>query len=345
MKLKEAKQILKKRNVDAIILFSKTPNFQYFVPGGLEHCVLIIARNETVLLTSPLSAPKIKGIRTVTYSGFHEEFAAVLKKNKVKRAGVDEFSLYLRQKKLLSGKVSMKDVGEDLSSLRVTKTPEEISRIRKACRITDDVFSLLLKEFWRFKTEQDVYNFIRIEFIKRDADIAYEPIVASGWNATVPHHEPTSKLKKGFLVLDIGAKYKGYCSDMTRTIYLGTPNMGEIAIYEKILEVQEECIRLSKVGASAADIHNHAVKMLGKDAQYFNHALGHGFGVEIHEAPTLAPRSKQKIQDKTIITIEPGYYNQKTGVGIRIEDDLYVTKGRTEFLNKSTKDLICIKKW
>jgi Xaa-Pro aminopeptidase len=342
MKTKEIREFLRKNKLDAIVLFSKNPTFSYFLGGDYEHGILLITRKENLLFLSPLYSPKIAGFKVVQWKKFKDDFRALVKKKKIKVAGVDLNNLFVPQKRFLAKHFKLKDASRFLASLRVTKEKEELDKIRQACKITDEIFSKIVKDF-NFKTEYDIARFIKLKAFEKGAEMAFEPIAASGKNAAVAHHEPDNKpLNKGFLVLDFGAKYNGYMSDMSRTIYLGVPTRKEIAIYEKLLSVQETCIEKAGIGLGAGELHMHAVKLLGKDAKYFTHSLGHGFGVEIHELPNIGPKSKELLKKGTVITIEPGYYDAKAGIGIRIEDDLFLG-GKKEILTRSPKNLICIK--
>jgi Xaa-Pro aminopeptidase len=148
---------------------------------------------------------------------------------------------------------------------------------------------------------------------------------------------------KGFLILDFGIKYKSYLSDMTRTLYLGKPSAKEIELYNKVLKVQEACIDKAKIGLNAGKLYNYSIKLFGKDAKYFIHGLGHGVGVEIHERPSLGLKSQDTFVKGCVFTIEPGYYNQETGIGIRIEDTIFLGE-KKEVLTKSAKKLVCIKR-
>jgi Xaa-Pro aminopeptidase len=342
MKIKEAKAILAEKKLDAIVLFSKSPSFRYLLGEKLDWGIIVITKKEAVVFISPLSAGKYKGFNTIRVDKLVPEMQALMKKHKVKKIGLDEAYTSVRQRKFIGKHGKTLDTSEALDSLRETKFPEEIKNMKKACEITDEVFSLIIKNFSNFKTEKDIARFIQIEFIKRDCELAFDSIAASGKNAAVAHHEPQDVLHKGFLVLDFGAKYKGYCADMTRTIYLGTPSQKEIELYERVMNINASCIEIARPGVAAKDVHNHAVKMFGKDAKYFIHSIGHGLGTEVHELPQMYSKSNKPLKKDSVITIEPGYYDEKKGIGIRIEDDLYLGN-KKEILTKSTKDLICIK--
>jgi Xaa-Pro aminopeptidase len=340
MKLPEVRKYLKKEKLDAIVLFKRTPGFRYFVQGDYENGLIFLSKKANYLFVSPLYAPKFPGFRVVQWKDFKKDFEAFIKKSRVKRVGADNSNLYVKQKTFLRKHFRTKDVSKFLEELRQSKTGEEVARIRKACNIADSIFSNIIKNF-RFRTEADLAKFIKINALEVGAEMAFEPIVANAVNAIVAHHEAKSKLKKGFLILDFGIKYKGYVSDMTRTIYLGKPSNMEVELYKKVLDIQQKCLERARVGLRAGSLYNYSIKLFGKDSKYFVHGLGHGIGVEIHEKPSLGLKSKDVLQKGSIFTIEPGYYNKKTGIGIRIEDDVYLGD-KKEVLTKSNKKLICI---
>lgn len=343
MKLPEVKKYLAKEKLDAIILFNKDPCFNYFFGGEFEHGLMILTSKGNYLLLTNLYSPKAHGFKVVHWDKFDDDLKAFSKKHRIKKIGANYSSLLLRQKKFLSKHFKTFDVSEFLGYIRQTKTKEEIERIKAACRITDQIFELIIKNFKNFRTESDIMKFIKIKALELADGISFEPIVASGRNAVIAHHNPDSKLEKGFLILDFGVKYKSYLSDMTRTLYLGKPTEKEIMIYNMVLDIQKKCIDKARLGLNAGRLYNYSIKLFGKDAKYFVHGLGHGIGVEIHERPSFGLKGKDRLVNGAIFTIEPGYYNQKTGIGIRIEDDVLLSGKKKEILTKSTKKLICIK--
>jgi Xaa-Pro aminopeptidase len=221
------------------------------------------------------------------------------------------------------------------------KNRQEIKYIKKACKITDSIFKKLLKELKRghFKTEKQIYRYLLDETKKLALKPAFKPIVASGINAVNPHHPATNfPLKKGFLIIDYGVRYKGYCADMTRTFYLGKPTKYHIKLYQKVLDVQNECIKISIPGKSCKKLHNFAAKNI----KYLVHGLGHGLGKKIHEKPKINSKSGDFLKKDMIITIEPGYYHK---IGIRIEDSLLIKRKKPKILTKFPKKLIIIENY
>jgi Xaa-Pro aminopeptidase len=220
---------------------------------------------------------------------------------------------------------------------------DKLVAIKKACKLTDKLYSDVMKRFSMFETEKDVSKFMDGWMKERKLKSAFPTIVASGKNAYEIHHKPVdSKLQKGFCYLDFGIRVEGYCSDMTRTIFIGNPTIGERRLYKLLLDAQKLGIDLVKVGRKYSEIDIQVRKFLGRYKKYFIHSLGHGLGKWIHCMPRISPRSNDVVKDGDIITIEPGIYI-KNRLGIRIEDDIYVCKRGVEILNKSTKKLVCFR--
>lgn len=229
------------------------------------------------------------------------------------------------------------------------KNQTEIAYITEACRLADDIFSETLayikKTYKNKKTlsEQDVREYILVLIKKQKLRPSFPPIVTSGKNAGNDiHPKATNQKLKGFVIIDLGVRYHGYCSDMTRTIYVGTPSEKSRALYEHILTAQLQGVHLSVHTASCADIDKTVRESLGKYASYFVHTLGHGVGRKIHEAPILyEKRIKPVLKEGMVITIEPGIYIPNT-LGIRIEDTLVVTSSKPEILTQTSKKLVVI---
>ena len=225
------------------------------------------------------------------------------------------------------------------------KTKTEISKIKKACQITDAIFDLLLKQDLKNKTEIELRDFILAQIKKRGLKPSFPPIVTSGKRAGNEIHpfSPTDKKISGFVSIDFGVVYKKYIADMTRTIYVGTPSKKEKDSYNKLLVSQIGAIKISKIGEKCASVDAYVRKFLGKDTKYFIHTLGHGVGTKIHELPRIYyKKTKPLLKDNMVITIEPGLYI-KNKLGMRIEDTCLITKRGCIPLTKSPKKLIVIR--
>ena len=190
------------------------------------------------------------------------------------------------------------------------------------------------------KTELGVKEFMESLMKQKNLEPSFPMIVASGKNASVPHYSPQNKkLAKGFCVVDFGIKYKGYCTDITRTFFIGKPTENEKKIYRLVFNAKQHAASLVKAGEKTAKITKKTRIFLGKYNQYFTHGLGHGIGMEIHELPNLKIGSYETFKLGMIFTIEPGIYiNNK--FGIRIEDDYLLSSKGIVQLTKAPKDLI-----
>lgn len=213
--------------------------------------------------------------------------------------------------------------------------------VKKACNISCEIIKTCIKNIPNFKTEKDVYLFLIRETRKRKLRLAFKPIVANNnWEI---HAKPRNiKLKKGFLIIDFGVKYKDYCSDITRTVYLGTPPKKEIDLYSLVLKVQKKSINKIKPRVKCFNVDFYSRKLFGKYKKYFLHSLGHGVGKRVHCSPKISSKSKRIFKKGQIFTIEPGLYF-KNKFGIRIEDTILIKNKPIILSNKLTKKLISIK--
>ncbi|MBP6931563.1 MAG: M24 family metallopeptidase [Candidatus Pacebacteria bacterium] len=230
------------------------------------------------------------------------------------------------------------------------KTKEEIDNLKKACRETDAIFKNILKilhrsDLWKTHevTEVKLRDFILGEIKGRGLKPSFPPIVTSGKNAGNDiHPKPTDKKLSGFVIIDLGVKVNGYCSDMTRTVFVGTPTLEQKKIYDLVLQSEMAGIREVKSGAHAYKIDEVCRKTLGRYAKYFIHMTGHGVGKLIHENPKIYFKLiKPVLAEGMVITVEPGLYI-KNKLGIRIEDTILVTPKGSVILTKSDKSLIII---
>lgn len=229
--------------------------------------------------------------------------------------------------------------------MAMIKTKQEINYITKACQATDKIFTKILHRSDLCKiTEIELVRYILNEIKKVGLKPSFKPIVTSGIRAgNEIHPKPTNEKLEGFVIIDFGVRYQGYCSDMTRTIFIGKCTKKDKDIYNKVLRAQNLGIKLSVKGAVCGEIDGKVRKSLGEDAQYFIHTLGHGLGKKIHELPRMYYKNTQHILEEGMaITIEPGVYIPNK-LGIRIEDTILVTKSDPKILTKSPKELICIK--
>ncbi|MFH1506647.1 MAG: Xaa-Pro peptidase family protein [archaeon] len=337
MKLSLFQNYMQKEKIGLCVFPGSDPNFFYFVQENLPKSLLLIFRTgKPVIITSGLEE-KPKGFRIVETRKYLIEIKKLAKKQRVQKVGVNKKKLthyqYLKFRRL----GGMVDVGSVLLEMRAQKTPAELVKVRKACNITTNIVNKLIKNLRKFKTEKEIVQFLKIETIKNDCELAFDPIVASGKRAAVPHAAKYGRLT-GFLVVDFGVKYKGYCSDMTRTFYKGKPTEKEKELYNLVLKAQQKAIDKVKVGVKGWELDGAARRSFGRLRDKFTHGLGHGVGVEIHEKPNLLKGSRDVFKANMVFTVEPGYYDD---IGIRIEDTVLLTRKGLVVLTRVPKRLIC----
>lgn len=269
-----------------------------------------------------------------------------LKELKVERLAFDHNSVTVSQlarwEETFPG-VTLVPGDDPIEQLRQIKTEEEVARIRKCCRLTDEALELLIGLLRPGVSELqllwDLEDFLR----RHGATLAFDPIIVSGERTARPHGDPSEKtIEKGeFVTFDIGARVDGYCSDITRTVVMGPATDRQREVYEHLLKAQIACIDAMKPGANGKDVDGLARSILEeKDlAQYFGHGLGHGLGALVHDTGRLSPIVEQEIQVGQVWTIEPGVYIEGFG-GMRIEDDIVITEGEPEVLTTFPKNLI-----
>lgn len=231
-----------------------------------------------------------------------------------------------------------------IENLRATKTPEEIKLITKSQRINEKTFKQILKNIKPGVTETEIaWEIIKIGRENGAEDVSFPPIVAFGKNSSRPHHKSgNTKLEKGDIVLiDMGMKYKGYCSDMTRVIFTQKPTAKQKEVFETVLSAQQTAFSKIKQGMTGKKADSIARKHIEKQGfgKEFGHSLGHGTGLEIHEAPFLSEKYPQKIPSNSIITLEPGIYLENS-FGIRIEDMVLVSGDKSINITKTPKRII-----
>ncbi len=234
-----------------------------------------------------------------------------------------------------------------VEQLRGRKTEEELAIMQRAIDIADEAFSYILDHLRPGVTEKEVAWKLEVFMREQGAEaLSFPSIVASGANGALPHARPTDKpLAAGeFVTLDFGCVWKGYCSDMTRTVFIGEPTDEQRALYELVLKAQEAGVAAVKPGVVAKDVDAVARKIIA-DAGYgenFGHGLGHGIGMDVHEEiPRLSVRGNVVLEPGMVASVEPGVYLPGQG-GIRIEDLVVVTEDGCRILTKSTKQLLCL---
>ena len=234
----------------------------------------------------------------------------------------------------------------DICDLRMVKDAEEIELMRRAQKITDAAFTHICGFIKPGLTEQQIRVELENFMFNNGADaLSFGSIIAAGPNGANPHAQPGEYVvKKGdMIVMDYGAGYHDYHSDMTRTVCVGEPSDEQRRVYDIVRQAHEACAAAAKPGCIGADIHNLAVKIISDAGygDYFKHGLGHGVGVEIHENPGFGRSWQRPVPEGSVVTIEPGIY-LPGNFGVRLEDfGLMTADGYVPF-TESTHELVCI---
>ena len=238
--------------------------------------------------------------------------------------------------------VSLVSTSAFIDPLRMVKEPEELALVTRAMEIADHAFQTVAPTIEVGDTEQSVAWKLEVAMREAGAEaLAFETIVASGPNAAKPHHHPSDKrIEAGEpVVIDFGARYEGYNSDMTRTICLGEPDETFRIVYDTVLAAQmtaSATVLPTMTSTEADGIAREIIEQAGYGEQ-FGHSLGHGIGLAVHEYPRVGPRSDDPLVDGTIFTIEPGIYIPGWG-GVRIEDTVIMEGGSVRSLTTSHKN-------
>ncbi len=336
-------------NIDAVILFDEI-NQYYFSKYKFSDGVLLLTRKTNYLITdfrySEDAASKVKEDFEIVAPKSQLEFICdVLKENNIKRLGFEDDTLSYARYKRLSEKFSidMYGISSTIFELRTVKNESEIEKITRAQELTDKAFSHVLNIITPDITETELA--LEIEFFMRKngaEDIAFDTVAVSGSASSLPHGVPRNiALQRGFLTLDFGAKFDGYCSDMTRTVSVGKATEEMKKIYKTVLEAQRLGLEKIKEGELCSEVDKASRDFIESSGYKgcFGHSLGHGVGLYIHENPRLSMNCKTPLKAGNVVTVEPGIYiNGKCGC--RIEDMVLVTKDAYLNFTKSGKDLI-----
>jgi Xaa-Pro dipeptidase len=347
----ELRALLAKTGADAALV-TRLVNVRYLTGFTGSNGALLVTADAAVLATdgryitqSELQAPDVeRTIVPAVATGLAERAA----KNGVERLAFESHDVTVDlAEALATAGPSLTKLGRAVETLRAVKDDEEVTLLREACAVADRAFARLLPSLRAGRTEKEVGRELEALMLEEGGDgPSFETIVASGPNSAVPHHRPTDRvLQHGeFVKLDFGSLYQGYHSDMTRTVALEPVADWQRDVYALVANAQAAGRAALAVGAVCGDVDKAARDVIvaaGHGADY-THSLGHGVGLEIHEAPTLRAGATDTLADRTPVTVEPGVYLAGRG-GVRIEDTLVVrADAEPELLTTTTKDLIVL---
>lgn len=338
--------ISRKAKVEVILIANLShtdPNFFYFTKlnrSDFHGSFLVLKGSRMSLIVPEMEYNLAKSLAKFPVRSYEkgEQLKALLNKEiREKNIGINGSSLTLagiRTLRKLLKKKRFLDVSGYLAGLRERKTNDEIKKIRKACSVVSKVMREVPSLIRAGRKEGEIAAEIERKMKIFGADeIAFPTIVASGPNSASPHYRASErKLRKGdFVIVDIGCKYKNYCSDMSRTFIVNKASEKQKEIYETCIKMQKEILKRTKPGVSFRELQNAANKVCEKKFGKMVHLFGHGLGIEVHD-----PITSKLLRAGMVITVEPAIYVPKIG-GVRIEDDVLVTE-------KGYKELTYVKK-
>ena len=351
-RLKGLRQLMNESGVEALLISSDT-NRRYF--SGFEardyqmnesSGVLLITPRAQILLTdsrytleAESQAPLFKILEY--RQGLGAKLAQILQIKRSKQLAIEPEFMSLGTLTRLEEALphlEFTTLPFDLSRQRASKSPEEIKLIRKALKITEEALGNAWDMLKPGLTEREVAFFLESEFRRLGAEgPSFETIMASGPNGALPHACPGSKkIKTGeTVIIDCGARYNGYCADITRTKIIGRPHKWQKEIYTVVHQAQKMAIAAIAPGKVASEVDRVARDYIKSQGfgDYFGHGLGHGVGLAVHESPSLSPHNSRPLVEGEIITVEPGIYLPGLG-GVRLEQMVLVTEKGHRVLNQ-----------
>ena len=262
------------------------------------------------------------------------------------RCGFEDQHLSVRALRELTEKspedAELVPAGELTEKLRMIKDDNELRAIGDAAKLADEVYEWTIERGLAGRTEVEVARAAEARIRELGAEPSFPPIVAAGPNGAMPHAEPGEReISKGeMLIFDMGAQLDGYCSDCTRTFAVGKPSGEAAEVYELVLEAQEKSLDAVAAGKTGVEVDAVAREIIAaaNHGDHFGHGLGHGVGLEVHEAPRLSQRSDDVLESGEVVTVEPGVYVPGQ-LGVRIEDLVVVTDDGHENLSSLSKEL------
>jgi Xaa-Pro aminopeptidase len=341
-----------RRQVDGLLV-THPPNWYYLTGFTGESGVLAITSDGTTLITDGRftveAREQCRGVRVVLQKGpLFTSVGQWLRQERIAKVGFDPGQWTVAQWKVCRKAAGVKlravEAGGIVEGLRMKKDPQELAVMRKAAILAGEVMEKAFDLLKPGARESEIAAEIEYEMKRRGASgTSFETIVASGKRAAFPHARPTSKrLKKNELVvLDLGAILGHYCSDITRTVFLGRAPRRIREWYRAVQEARAAAVATVKPGVTSGEVDAAARRVLKKSGlqRYFVHSTGHGLGLEVHEDPRVARGQSIRLEAGNVITIEPGIYVEDVG-GIRIEDDVAVRFEGSEVLTRVERDLI-----
>lgn len=355
-RINKLRTLLIEQNLDAVLI-STVPNIYYLTAyGGFSSeerdAFVLVTKTGAYVITNALYyhavKEQVKHMHVFEYTRdnpFSKILEKICKEDNVKKLGFENHNLTVFEYSRIE-KVPVTFVPVNLETLRSIKSPEEVAAIKKACKLGDKAFTYICTQLKEGITEKELAHKLELFIKSHDADISFRAIVAFGKNAAVPHHfSGLDRLRKNTCVLlDFGVKIDHYCSDMTRTVFFGSPTTEQEKVYQTVLEAQNEatayiqrCLHNNDFPIPSTIDQTARNYVTSHGYPPFNHS-SHGIGLEVHEYPHMSSE-QQPMENGMVFSIEPGIYLPGE-MGVRIEDLFVIQNNKLIQLTNSPKDLI-----
>ncbi len=343
--------------LDAVLVISEK-NRQYFTEFASTYGYLVLLPDHVTFVTDSRyfemaqclveSGIDVKCIQSGVTTAMQLVKQALTSAN-AKTVGFEDTELTVADYKALSTQLSNYDLqpcGTAINTVRETKDATEIEYIIKAQAATDGAFADICKFIKAGMSEIDIAVELEYRLAKNGGiGLAFDTIIASGTNSSKPHAHPTNKLIEmgDPVTMDFGARYHGYCSDMTRTVFVGEPTAEMSKIYNTVLQAQQNAISNAYTGMTGGELDALAREVIVANGygEYFTHSTGHSLGIDIHESPRASKGVADKLSANMIVTVEPGIYVPNVG-GVRIEDMILFQQDEVIDLTNSPKNIIIL---
>lgn len=349
---KKVVNYLKDKNIEGFFI-SKPQNVRYISNYTSDDAYLFITEKENYFLTDPryteqaqLECPNYK---IINWRDTGKSVAGSVKfiienlnvKNFCFEGDFVNYNMFQELKSIKAEAVAATGVIEEFRSI---KTSDEIQKLRIACQIADRAFERIIKDISVGMTEKELASKLSHYMVMEGSDTKpYGNILISGKRTSLLHGIPSSKsIEYGdFVLMDYGCGYKGYLSDMTRTVLVGKATPEQKKVYSLEMKMLEDSKKVMVAGAKATEVYEASIEAI-KNTKYYEYhynGIGHGIGLFVHEIPFMGPRSSEILKENNVVTIEPGIYIPNWG-GVRIEDQMLITRYGNECLTKSARELI-----
>ncbi len=354
-KLTEIRALLSRKNLDAIYLTGSAAVYYLFRKPNLPADIIVTA-GEVTLLVSKMFAAQLHpedepfSFKIIEHDRMRE-LAEYLQKRSVCKLGVTAGEFSLAVLKAVSGsnpQIDISDISRHLYPILLRKSDDDVMAMLESLRIAEISMEQTIAHLSNLHSEAEIARDIQIQFFRNGAQgIAFEPVIAWEANSAHPHHLPQEETKlsgAGKLLIDAGAGYGGFCSDITRMIYIGQPDTDFLHLYELVRTAKNKAVEAIKPGVALKQIFQIAFDYFDDNrvAKYFSHSLGHGIGRNTHEYPVISTAGEAPVDENFVLTVEPGLYIPGWG-GIRLEDTVLVRADGAEVLNESDDNLIALR--